>query len=155
MVFNQMKSKDMSCQAFTGQFDERLDGRLDESSQAAFDAHLASCTSCRREWDAYNAVWQALARDEGIEPSFGFAERTLRRLNEPQVAIHWWAWRPSLRWASLAATVMALGVGGWIGHERMTERRRAEAYARIQHADYLEDFDVIANLDQLKGDKQL
>lgn|ERR1017187_5732000 len=150
-----MKSKDMSCQAFTEQFDERLDGRLNESSQAAFDTHLVGCADCRREWEAYAAAWQALARDEGIEPSFGFAERTLRRLNDPQVAVHRWVWWPSLRWPASAAMVVALGVGGWIGHERMTGRMRAEAYARIQHADYLEDFDVIANLDQLKGDKQL
>ena len=145
----------MSCEAFTEQFDERLDGRLDEPSRAAFDAHLAGCADCRREWHAYAAAWQVLAGDKGIEPSFGFAERTLRRLNEPPVALHRWVWWPAWRWTALAATVMALGLGGWIGRERVTGRKRAEAYAHIQQADYLEDFDVIANLDQLKGDKQL
>jgi anti-sigma factor RsiW len=155
MVLNEIERKDMSCQAVTEQFDERLDGRLDEPRQTAFDAHLAGCADCRREWEAYIGAWQVLDRDEGIEPSFGFAERTLRRLNEPHVAIRWWVWRPSLRWVAVAATVVVLGVGGWVGHERMTGRQRAEAYARIQQADYLEDFDVIANLDQLKGDKQL
>ena len=145
----------MSCQAVTKQFDERLDGRLDQPRQAAFDAHLAACADCRREWEAYAGAWQALDRDEGIEPSFGFAERTLRRLNEPQVAIHWWAWRPSLRWVAVAATVIALGVGGWVGRERITGRKSAEIYARVQQGDYLEDFDVIANLDKLKGGKQL
>ena len=95
----------MSCRAVIDQFGERLDGRLDEPRQAAFDAHLAGCADCRREWAAYAGAWQALDRDEGIEPSFGFAERTLRRLNEPQEAVRWWVWRPSLRWVALAATV--------------------------------------------------
>ena len=145
----------MSCRAVIEQFDERLDGRMDGQQQAVFDAHVAGCVDCGREWAAYAGAWQALDRDDGIEPSFGFAERTLRRLNEPGPAIHWWAWRPSLRWAVLAATVVALGVGAWVGHERMVERRRAEIYARVQQGDYLEDFDVIANLDQLKGNNQL
>jgi len=145
----------MSCRAVADQFGERLDGRLDEPRQAAFDAHLAECADCRREWAAYADAWQALDCDERIEPSFGFAERTLRRLSEPQVAVRWWVWRPSLRWVALAAMVVVLGVGGWVGHERMTARKSAEVYARVQHADYLEDFDVIANLDQLKGNKQL
>ncbi|MGA2137934.1 MAG: zf-HC2 domain-containing protein [Verrucomicrobiia bacterium] len=145
----------MSCRAVTEQFDERLDGRLDEPRQTAFDAHLTGCAECRREWAAYAGAWQALDRDEGIEPSFGFAERTLRRLNEPQVAVRWWVWRPSLRWVALAATVVVLGVGGWVEHERTVARKTAETYVRIQQADYLEDFDVIANLDQLKGNNQL
>ena len=145
----------MSCHAVTEQFDERLDGRLDEPRQTAFDAHLAACADCRREWEAYVGAWQVLDRDEGIEPSFGFAERTLRRLNEPQVALRQWVWRPSLRWVALAAMVVTLAVGAWIGRERMSGRKSAEVYARIQQADYLEDFDVIANLDQLKGDNQL
>ena len=145
----------MSCSAVIEQFSERLDGRLDEPRQAAFDAHLAGCADCRREWAAYAGAWRALDRDEGIEPSFGFAERTLRRLNEPQAAVRWWVWWPSLRWVALAATAIVLGIGGWVGHERTTARKSAETYVRIQQADYLEDFDVIANLDQLKGDKQL
>lgn len=145
----------MSCQEVKERFDERLDGQMDEPLQAAFDAHLAGCADCRREWEAYAGAWRILDRDEGIEPSFGFAERTLRRLNEPQVAVRWWVWRPSLRWAALAATVVAVAVGAWVGRERMTGRKSAEVYARIQQADYLEDFDVIANLHQLKGDNQL
>jgi len=72
----------MSCQTVREQFDHRLDGRLSGHEQAAFEVHLAGCADCRREWEAYASAWQVLARDEGIEPSFGFAERTLRRLNE-------------------------------------------------------------------------
>jgi hypothetical protein len=76
-------------------------------------------------------------------------------LAEPQVAVRWWLWRPSLRWATLAATVVAVVVGGWIGHERMLGQKRAEVYARVQQADYLEDYDVIASLDKLQEENHL
>jgi len=140
----------MSCQTIIEQFGDRLDGRLSAAEQAAMEAHLAGCADCRREWEAYANAWQVLARDPGIEPSFGFAERTLRRLAERPSRVHWWSWRPSIRWAVLAATVAAVAVTTWVGHERAVGRKHAEVYARVQQADYLEDYDVIANLDQLK-----
>jgi hypothetical protein len=46
-------------------------------------------------------------------------------------------------------------VGGWVERERRLERGRAELYAHVQQADYLEDFDVIANLDQIEGGNHL
>jgi len=128
-----------------------MDGRLSASEQIAFGAHLAGCADCRREWEAYASVWQVLARDRGIEPSFGFAERTLRRLTEQPVVFRPWWWRPSIRSATLAtAAVVVMALTTWVGHERTVERKRAEIYARVQEGDYLEDYDVIANLDQLK-----
>jgi predicted anti-sigma-YlaC factor YlaD len=150
-----MNRNNMSCQAVREQFVERIDGRLDGSQRASFDAHLAGCPDCRREWDAYARVWQVLEHDSGIEPSFGFAERTLRWLNEPEKAVRRWWWRPSIRWAALATTVATLAVTVWIGHERTLDRKHAEIYTRVQNGDYLEDYDVIANLDQLKGDNHL
>ncbi len=145
----------MSCKAIREQFDERLDGCLVQPQQAAFDAHVATCTDCRLEWQAHAGAWEALERQPGIEPSFGFVERTLRRLDERPAVERSWFWQPSVRWAALAAAVVALGVGGWVEHGRMQERSRAELYARVQQADYLEDFDVIANLDQIEGGRHL
>ena len=145
----------MSCKAIREQFDERLDGRLAPSQQAAFDAHIGACADCRSEWRAYAGAWEVIERQPGIEPSFRFVERTLRRLDERPTAARSWFWQPAVRWATLGAAVVALGVGGWVKHERMSERRRAELYARVQQADYLEDFDVIANLDQIEGGNHL
>jgi len=57
------------------------------------------------KWEAYAGAWRILDRDKGIEPSFGFAERTLRRLAEPQLAI------------SLVVLAAAGAVGG-VGRDR-------------------------------------
>ncbi len=145
----------MSCKTIREQFEERLDGRLAGSQQAAFDAHVAACGDCRAEWRAYAGAWEVIERQPGIEPSFGFVERTLRRLGEGPAVGRAWLWQPAVRWATLAATVVALSVVGWMERGRMQERRRAELYAHVQQADYLEDFDVIANLDQIDGGNQL
>jgi anti-sigma factor RsiW len=77
----------MICSKTQISFDERLDGRLDAVRQQEFDAHIAACGECRCEWQAYVAAWQTLARHEAIEPSFGFVERTLRRLDEPETVV--------------------------------------------------------------------
>jgi predicted anti-sigma-YlaC factor YlaD len=145
----------MSCQSIREQFDERLDRCLPETEQAAFDGHVASCADCRSEWRAYAGAWEVIERQTGIEPSFGFVERTLRRLDEQPSTGRSWFWQPAVRWATLAAAVVALGVGGWVARERRLERRHAEVYAQAQQADYLEDFDVIANLDQIEGGNHL
>ena len=140
----------MNCRVIREQFDNRLDGRLSRPEQAAFDAHLGDCADCRREWELYANVWQALARDKGIEPSFGFAERTLRRLTEQPVVVRPWWWRPSIRLATVATAAVVVALAARVWHQRSVEKTRAEIYARVQQGDYLEDYDVIANLDQLK-----
>jgi hypothetical protein len=145
----------MNCQSIREQFDERLDGRLPESQQGAFDAHVAACANCRSEWQAYMGAWEVIERQPGIEPSFGFVERTLRRLEERPAVGRLWFWQPAVRRLTFAAAVVALSVGGWVEREQMQERRRAELYAHVQQADYLEDFDVIANLDQIGGGNHL
>ena len=66
-----------------------------------------------------------------------------------------WFWQPSVRWATLGAAVVAFSVIGWVERGRRLEQRRAELYARVQQADYLEDFDVIANLDQIERGNHL
>jgi hypothetical protein len=106
------------------------------------------------------AAWELLGRHKGIEPSFGFVERTLRRLDEPTPVTRPVFWQPVLRWALAATVVVALGVGGWTGWQRKQQSdqvsaTRVETYATAQQGDYLEDLDVIASLDQLNGEQEL
>jgi hypothetical protein len=93
------------------------------------------------------AAWELLGRHESIEPSFGFVERTLRRLDEETVRQLFWWQLPVLRWASSLALV-AIMAGGAFYWQRTREIRRVEVYAAV-HQDSLDDYDVIANLDQL------
>jgi hypothetical protein len=99
------------------------------------------------------AAWELLGRHEGLEPSFGFAQRTLRRLHEPPAAQRR-SWQlPVFRWAAALSFVVILSVSGWTAYQRV-QLRRAETYAWA-HEDKLEDFDVIASLDQLNGERKL
>jgi hypothetical protein len=104
------------------------------------------------------AVWELIGRHKGIEPSFGFTERTLRRLNEKPEPAPSVFWRPLLRWAMLATVVAMIGRGFWMTRSHTSQQigeREANVYAGSQGSDYLEDFDVIASLDQLNGEGKL
>ena len=146
----------MNCKEIQGNFDERLDNRLDAAHTAAFEAHVAACPACAAEWRAYAGAWATVGQHAATEPSVGFAERTLRRLDErlterPSV---WLA--PLWRWALAAGLVVTLSAGGWFGW-RQTHQSSAkpdpqvEAYIVTQQ-DRLEDFDVVASLHLLNGD---
>ncbi|MCG3147346.1 MAG: hypothetical protein PCFJNLEI_00785 [Verrucomicrobiae bacterium] len=98
------------------------------------------------------AAWELLGRHRGVEPSFGFAQRTLRRLHEKPARRFWQL--PVFRWATALSCVIALAVGGLVLRHRAESRQAAEFYAAA-HQDYLEDYDVIAALDQLEVNNQL
>lgn len=146
-----------NCEAIQALFDERLDGRLVETKQREFDAHVTSCATCGRQWREYAGLWQALEQPPAVEPSFGFVERTMRRLaDEGATKQSVWSWLPApARWAAGAAVVALLAAGGWFVQQRIESAQRAKLYSEIRQADYLEDYDVIECLDELPGGKQL
>ena len=98
------------------------------------------------------AAWELLGRQRGIEPSFGFAHRTIRRLHEAPARRFWQL--PVFRWATALSCVALLGGGGLVLRQRAVARHNSEVYAAA-HQDTLEDFDVIAALDQLEGNSKL
>lgn len=98
------------------------------------------------------AAWELLARQRSIEPSFGFAQRTLRRLHEKPAQRFWQL--PVFRWAAVLSCAAMIAGTGLAVRQRVSARRNAEIYAAA-HQDTLEDFDVIATLDQLKGTDEL
>jgi anti-sigma factor RsiW len=69
--------------------DRLLDGELSEKEEQALRAHMESCEDCRRVYDAYRAVSDALADDlaeppEGLVPvSFSASTRARRHGNGP------------------------------------------------------------------------
>ena len=72
----------MNCQQFQNQFDNRLDGRLDSACAQAFDAHTAGVHPARRNGSSTGHSGKSWPGKRAVEPSFGFAQRTLRRLHE-------------------------------------------------------------------------
>ena len=148
--------KTRNCNQLRQQFDDRLDGRLDEQQGAEFDRHVAVCPECGPEWHEYAAAWQVLTRPESIAPSFGFVERTVRRLDEPgQPPTAWgWLWdRRTVRWG-LGIAVLALAcTAGGLTWRQIQVRRAGEIYASVSHGDLVSDFDVIASLDLLEAAK--
>ena len=102
--------------------------------------------------DADSKMWELLGRHQAVEPSIGFADRTLRRLHE-EPAPRWYA-LPVWRWALVGATAVVVFTGLGL-HQRATNLRRAEFYATTQRADYLDDYDVIASLDVLEAKSNL
>ncbi len=142
----------MNCQKFQNEFDDRLDGRLDPVRAQAFDAHTAGCPACQSEWQAYQAVWKMVSRQPSVSPSFGFAQRTLRRLHAPAERRFWQL--PVFRWATALSLLAIISVTGVLVHRQAETERRVAAYAAAQH-DRLDDFDVIVALDSLAGETDL
>jgi hypothetical protein len=144
----------MNCHQTKANFDERLDNQLDPSSCVAFDTHVNGCTGCAAEWRAYSGAWTFVGQQIAPKPSVGFAERTLRRLDEALME-HPQAWfAPLWRWALAGTVVLTLSAGGWFGWRTQNVRKaevQAEVYAMAQQ-DQLEDFDVVASLHLLMGD---
>jgi len=142
----------MNCQKFQNEFDDRLDGRLDPTRAQAFDAHTADCPACRPAWQAYRMLWEVVSRQPSVAPSFGFAQRTLRRLHE-QVERRFWQ-LPVFRWATALSLLAIVSVTGVMTYQQVENSKRVAMYAAVHH-DRLEDFDVIAALDSLEGETEL
>jgi len=142
----------MKCQNFQDEFDDRLDGRLDALRAQAFDAHIDGCSVCRQAWQAYRAVWEVVSWQPSIAPSFGFAQRTLRRLHE-QVDRRFWQ-LPVFRWATVLSLLVIVSVTGVMAYRQVETAQSVAAYTAAHH-DHLEDFDVIVALDSLNGDPEL
>ncbi len=61
-----------------------LDGLLDEGGQGRLQQHLATCATCRTEWEAMQAVSTLFERSAMVGPPLGFAVRVERRLEARQ-----------------------------------------------------------------------
>lgn len=139
--------KTRNCNQWRAQFDERLDERLVAVACAEFDRHVAVCPECGREWRLYAASWQALNRTEAIEPSVGFVEHTLRRLDETPSRAPVWGWHIAWHWAVAGAVALVLAGSGWIVWQRAQNARLAVVYSQIQQP--ADDYEVISGLDYL------
>jgi anti-sigma factor RsiW len=66
---------------------EALDGELTEDRQRDLEAHLMSCESCAREWQAIQAIHQLFLQAPILSPAADFTQRTLARLPNRRLRI--------------------------------------------------------------------
>lgn len=142
----------MNCQKCQNEFDDRLDDRLDSASAQAFETHTDGCVDCRQAWQVYQAAWEVVSRQPSVTPSFGFAQRTVRRLHE-QAAQRFWQ-LPVFRWATVLSLLAIVCVTGVMTYRQAETAKRVAAYTAAHH-DRLDDFDVIVALDSLEGETEL
>lgn len=142
--------KTMNCKQRRALFDERLDEQLANDARNNFDRHVAVCPACGPAWKDYTASWQVLARLPEIEPSVGFVERTLRRLDEQDQPgrVSWLL--PVWRWALMGTASAVLVLSGLLLWQRAETQRAGALYAAVNSTDFVEDFDVIASLDLIQ-----
>ncbi len=99
----------MDCQGVQDLFSAYLDGELPADRQTAVARHLAGCAVCRREFQVWQQVWEALGGDPVTAPA-DLTEKVLARL--PGRPRSWWQ-----NLALAASLLVGIFLGGHLGQE--------------------------------------
>jgi anti-sigma factor RsiW len=106
---------DISC-TYSGDREQTLIAYLyddiEPAERTTFDAHLATCSRCRRDLDALGGVRAHLAQWSPPEPNFTVHDRQPAILNHQSTS--WWRTVPV--WAQVAAALLFLGVSAAIAN---------------------------------------
>lgn len=99
------------CKEYLNQISELIDGELSESQEAELNAHVESCPSCQRVYDAFIGISRAIP-DELAEPPANFAEGVMQIINPKEEEkkskkIHVW------RYLAAAACFALVCIGAW------------------------------------------
>jgi hypothetical protein len=90
---------------------EALDGELAAPDYREMRAHLATCPSCEREWQAVQAIHQLFLQAPALSPAADFTQRTLALL--PNNNYRFWL-IGAIYCFLLISGVLPLFVVGWI-----------------------------------------
>lgn len=90
---------------------EALDGDLADSESREMEAHLATCHSCAREWQAVQTIHQLFLQTPALSPAADFTQRTLAVL--PNTAYRIWL-IGAIYGFLLISGVLPLVVVGWL-----------------------------------------
>lgn len=90
---------------------EALDGELADSDCRDMEAHLATCHSCAREWQAIQTIHQLFLQTPVLTPAADFTQRTLAIL--PNNAYRIWL-IGAIYGFLLISGVLPLVVVGWL-----------------------------------------
>lgn len=81
----------INCTTFQQQLDDWLDGELSTDEQAALQAHLQLCDTCRQQYAEARELQQALRDLPAPAPSPDFARRVMQQATRPRnTAAHGW-----------------------------------------------------------------
>lgn len=89
----------------TERLQELAGDRLDAADTAVVESHLAGCERCREEVEEWRALYLALGGLPSFEPSVGFADAVMARVEVPSP----WA----VRLAALYRRLVPRTTGGW------------------------------------------
>jgi len=98
----------MNCGRVRGLFGAYWDDEITQAEREWMDAHFASCTACREQYDAYARTLELVGSLPREEASAGFVDRVVSRARRAAEAPDRLP-NPNPRWVPLAASV-ALGV---------------------------------------------
>jgi anti-sigma-K factor RskA len=107
-------------------------GVLDDDERAAFDAHLASCATCRAEIESLGDAAAALAyAAEGPEPPNALKQRIVEAAvaERGRVVPLRRRWTPQVIAVSAVAAALAIGLGLWATLGTSTPGSRAQTVA--------------------------
>lgn len=134
----------MNCRECQSQFEAIFSGQSADAVRVAVNAHLASCDECARAHAREQKLWAILGNARTVRPSHGFAERTLRRIDEAPERESV-AWRILPRWAMAGAAVLvATAIGGSLLWHEHRERKQVEHFAELFNAVASADFEVLS-----------
>jgi len=96
------------CVRVRARFGDASVGRLRPKARRAWEEHLASCSRCRGEWEAFQALLRALEGLSAPAPPASLRQRTMAALRAQQGE----RVRPRLspRWAWAVAGLLAAGL---------------------------------------------
>jgi hypothetical protein len=137
----------MNCDDVSRLFPDYLAEELDAEAKAGMQAHFASCESCRLEAESLGGLWQKLGTLPEAHPPETLRSRfytTLaayqQNLGKAQAARRWhenlgdWLerWWPRQPAFQLAAAVIFLGVGLFLGYRFSIDESRAREVAELR-----------------------
>jgi anti-sigma factor RsiW len=148
----------MNCAKIDAKWIVYFDGKANPSERREVEAHLASCSACRRRAEEYRAMWDLLDELPQILPSPSF-DAAVRARAAAEARRGRWAWLvPSPRLAFAMSMLLVLSV--WIASRPVAPNPAATSSAAAElngEADFrmindlqvLENYDVVSNFDAL------
>jgi hypothetical protein len=124
----------MTCEEARGYFVDVWRGDMDETAERAFQTHLHSCETCRREVESLRNVWEGLGAvprpepDAGLRTDFYSSLREWQRRDSERKRPLWWVRHPAVQGIA-AAVILAAGIGigrFTLGHDegKLTDLQR-------------------------------